>query len=202
MTSSARQAPDGLVRQAVELAVRGGGDPERLRAAIAPLLDRPDGVDAAGALAALAARLRSGPDDEERTRAATVRLRELGAGVLLVGYPGYPSRLLDAWPDLGGPLWVFARLTRPVPETPTVAIVGTRHPTLDGLRTATELAALLADHGVTVVSGMARGIDQAAHRGALDAGGRTVAVLGTGLDVDYPRGDGDLREAIATSGGS
>jgi DNA processing protein len=102
---------------------------------------------------------------------------------------------------LGAPLWVFVLGTGSLPGGPAAAIVGTRHPTLDGARTARELGALLARHGVTVVSGMARGIDQAGHAGALDAGGRTVAVLGTGFGVDYPRRDGPLRDAIAGAGG-
>jgi DNA processing protein len=79
-------------------------------------------------------------------------------------------------------------------------VVGTRAPTADGLATARALGAALARGGVTVVSGMARGIDQAAHRGALDGGGRTVAVLGTGLGVDYPGGSAQLRSAVADAG--
>ncbi|MDQ3974716.1 MAG: DNA-protecting protein DprA, partial [Actinomycetota bacterium] len=77
----------------------------------------------------------------------------------------------------------------------------TRRPSLDGLRTAHRLGRLLAGHGVVVVSGLARGIDQAAHRGALDAGGATIAVLGAGLDVDYPAGSARLRAAVAAAGG-
>jgi DNA processing protein len=120
----------------------------------------------------------------------------------VAGCGGYPTKLADVWPDRGAPVWLAVRSpTGRLARGPAVAIVGTRHPTLDGLRTATELARLLARHRVTVVSGMARGIDQAAHRGALDAGGLTVAVLGAGFDVDYPRGDAALRDAIAASGG-
>ena len=89
---------------------------------------------------------------------------------------------------------------RPRHRRPAVAIVGTRGPTLDGVRTAHDLAAALAGAGVDVVSGLARGIDQAAHRGALDAGGRTYAVLGTGLGVDYPAGSATLRDRIVRSG--
>jgi len=67
-----------------------------------------------------------------------------------------------------------------------VAIVGSRKPTTKGLTTAFDFAFYLAGHGVTVISGMARGIDSAAHKGALSAGGRTIAVLGSGIDVIYP----------------
>jgi DNA processing protein len=110
-----------------------------------------------------------------------------------------PARLSASWPA-GGPLWVRWRGADPGPG-PAVAVVGTRRPTLDGLTLAEGIAGELAAAGVTVVSGMARGIDQAAHRGALGAGGRTTAVLGTGHDVDYPAGSGDLRRAVQASGG-
>ncbi len=81
-----------------------------------------------------------------------------------------------------------------------VAIVGTRDASPYGVRVATELARLFAAAGIGVVSGLARGIDSAAHRGALDGAGRTIAVLGTGVDVPYPVGNRALHEAIATKG--
>jgi len=81
-----------------------------------------------------------------------------------------------------------------------VAIVGTRKPTPLGAFTANELAVELSRQGLMIVSGMARGIDSAAHQGALDAGGRTTAVLGCGLDVVYPRENEGLMEQIAANG--
>ncbi len=81
-----------------------------------------------------------------------------------------------------------------------VTVVGARRASAYGLRLARELGADLARAGVTVVSGMARGIDSAAHHGALDAGGVTVAVLGCGPDVAYPASSRDLHEAIAADG--
>ncbi|MCX5762036.1 MAG: DNA-processing protein DprA [Gemmatimonadetes bacterium] len=81
-----------------------------------------------------------------------------------------------------------------------VAIVGTRNATAYGERVADRLGEAFAAAGVPVVSGLARGIDAAAHRGALRAGGRTVAVLGTGVDVPYPVGHRALHEAIACHG--
>ena len=140
------------------------------------------------------------PAPQDVRRAAT-RLKTLDGRVIVVGDAGYPCPLQDAWPELGAPLWLFAaggsvRLERTVP----VAIVGTRRPSVDGLRTATALAAELARAGAVVVSGLARGIDQAAHRGALAAGGRTIAVLGTGLGVGYPSGSADLQRAITANG--
>ena len=83
---------------------------------------------------------------------------------------------------------------------PTLAIVGARKTTPTGVELATRFARELAEAGWVIVSGLARGIDSAAHVGALDAGGGTVAVLGTGLDVVYPPGAGALHGRVAASG--
>jgi DNA processing protein len=91
-------------------------------------------------------------------------------------------------------------LVRALDGPDAVTIVGTRHPSAYGLRVAAELAYELASSGVVVVSGMAIGIDAAAHRGALDADGRTVAVLGCGPDVVYPRSERELYRWIAAEG--
>jgi DNA processing protein len=80
---------------------------------------------------------------------------------------------------------------------PIVAIVGTRDPTAYGLRITRAIAGSLARAGVSIVSGMARGIDAAAHRAALEVGGRTVAVMGTGIDVPYPTGHRDLHQVLS-----
>lgn len=117
------------------------------------------------------------------------------------GSPALPTRLTATWEE-GGPLWVWRRRAGSWEERPrVVAIVGTRRPTLDGLDLARSLARDLAGQGVEIVSGLANGIDQAAHRGALEGDGRTTAVLGTGLAIDYPRRAGVLRAQVADSGG-
>src|SRR5262245_35650305 len=92
--------------------------------------------------------------------------------------------LLAAIPDPPKIIWTKGDPTALLP--PAVAIVGARAASREGMATAAALAADLSRAGVTVVSGLARGIDAAAHRGALDAGGKTIAVLGTGIDVVYP----------------
>lgn len=111
--------------------------------------------------------------------------------------PDYPEllRALTGAPDR---LWVRGRLD----PAPTAAIVGSRRPTPYGLRMARRLAGGLARAGVTVVSGLARGIDTAAHEAALAAGGKTWAVLGSGLDRLYPEENAGLADSIVSRGGA
>jgi DNA processing protein len=176
--------------------------PERLGAVLARRLGRNASTDVAAVIAELAQPPPGAlPVTGAQVEAAALALLEQQARVLAVGRHGYPEQLAHAWPELGAPAWLFVRGRAPLPVGPAVAVVGTRRPTIDGLRTARALGTFLARAGVTVVSGLARGIDQAAHLGALDAGGATVAVLGTGLGVDYPARTGGLRDAIADAGG-
>ncbi len=99
------------------------------------------------------------------------------------------------------PPGILFRLGKPLPQDDlAVAIVGTRHATRYGLTQAERLASSLARAGFTIVSGLARGIDAAAHRGALAAGGRTIAVLGSGILEIYPHEHKELAAEIATNG--
>ena len=109
----------------------------------------------------------------------------------------YPSRLAQV-PDAPATLHVRGALVDA--DALAVAIVGSRRATPYGLEVAETLAADLAARGVTVVSGLARGIDSAAHRGALRVGGRTLAVLGSGVDVIYPPENRRLAAEIAERG--
>jgi len=102
-------------------------------------------------------------------------------------------------PDPTGLRW---RGRWPPPEGPRVALVGSRKPTPYGEAVAEQLAAELASSGVIVISGLALGIDAAAHRGALVGGGTTIAVLGTGVDIVYPASHSRLAEEIVASGGA
>ncbi|AGL01268.1 DNA-processing protein DprA [Desulfoscipio gibsoniae] len=109
-------------------------------------------------------------------------------------YPGQLKNIYDPPPVL------FLRGSEDCLESVSVALVGARKATPYGLSVAEKLAGDLAGAGVAVVSGMARGIDAAAHRGALDAGGSTIAVLGCGVDVIYPRENGRLKSSIMQNG--
>lgn len=130
-------------------------------------------------------------------RSALRAAHAVGASLWLRGDRAYPATLLEL-PD--PPPHLFGLGDVEVAAAPAVAIVGTRRATAYGERVTQELAGALARAGVAVVSGMARGIDAVAHRSALAAGGRTVAVLGTGVDVPYPAAHASLHAEIARRG--
>lgn len=127
------------------------------------------------------------------------RVQAQGATVLSYGCPEYPERLREIY-DPPAVLWVRGdvRLLR----RPSLAVVGTRHPTPYGSGMAELLARDLAARRLLIVSGMARGIDSAAHKGALAARMPTVAVWGTGIDVVYPKENRKLAEDILAGGGA
>ena len=114
------------------------------------------------------------------------------------GQPEFPA-VLTAMPRPVRELWVRGRL--PDPDQPTLSIVGARAATVAGCRLAGELAAVAVGRGHAVISGGALGIDAAAHRGALEAGGFTYAVLGCGADIVYPDRHAMLFAEISVRGG-
>ena len=121
--------------------------------------------------------------------------------VLERGDPDWPASLAHL--GAGEPRRLHVRGERSLPmlcAAPAVAMVGARSPSAAGERFARMLARELAEAGVSVISGLALGIDAACHAGALDGGGRTVAVLGCGIDRDYPRRNAALARRIAESG--
>ena len=133
----------------------------------------------------------------ERVDSAIARAELSGADFLTLDDERYFARLLDL-PD--PPAWLFYAGSLDSLADPVVAIVGTRDATPYGERITRELAGALARAGACVISGMARGIDGVAPRAALAAGGRTVAVLGTGVDIAYPASHRALHAAIAEKG--
>jgi DNA processing protein len=143
----------------------------------------------------LAAAIRASASDPGRP---TRRMAELGGWTLTPMDAPYPARLheLEDPPPVLFGLGTPAALSAP----PLVAVVGTRHPTGQGRLLATRIAARLAHAGVTVVSGLAVGIDGAAHAAALEAGGDSVAVLGSGLDAPSPSVHAPLADRIARHG--
>jgi DNA processing protein len=136
----------------------------------------------------------AGLKEAEKEREATAK-----AGYQLITYASddYP-RLLKQIPD--PPMVLYARGDVKVLSEHAVAVVGTRRPTAYGSAVAERLAHDLALRKLVIVSGLARGIDSASHRGALEGMGRTVAVLGSGVDVIYPRENKRLAEKIMESG--
>lgn len=132
------------------------------------------------------------------------RVHDDGGSLIAPCDEAYPERLREIF-DPPTMLWI--RGDRTLLSQPGIAVVGTRHPTPYGTGMAEMLARDLAAHGLAIFSGMARGVDTAAHRGALearcqDAPGKTLAVWGTGIDVIYPKENKRLAEQILESGGA
>jgi DNA processing protein len=159
------------------------------------------------ALSAGTAALRSagvatvGPEPEGWRDRLTAARRWLDAGsdrhVLTLGMPGFPPALLQT---ADPPLMLYVQGSVPALSERSLAIVGSRQATAQGLDNARAFARALADEGLVIVSGLALGIDAAAHEGALDGRAGTVAVLGTGLDPVYPPRHAGLAARVAAHG--
>ena len=126
-------------------------------------------------------------------------LQQSGATFLTFEDTDYPERLREIF-DAPALLWVRGDVT--LLAQSAIAVVGTRHPTPYGSGMAEMLSRDLAARGMVILSGMARGVDTAAHKGAIAAKGKTVAVWGTGIDVIYPKENKSLAEQILSSGGA
>ncbi|MEK7077163.1 MAG: DNA-processing protein DprA, partial [Patescibacteria group bacterium] len=134
--------------------------------------------------------------DPEKARG---ELSAAGARLILREEGEFPSLLREIpWPPFG----IYVRGTLPESGTHALAIVGTRKATEEGRGLAREFSYALARAGFTIVSGLALGIDAEGHRGALEAGGKTVAVFATGVDTPYPRMHEKLAEKILSQGGA
>jgi DNA processing protein len=136
----------------------------------------------------------------ERAEAEIGRVRNLGGEILVLDDGVYPALLRETY-DPPVVLYVKGAWSECL-DHPCVAIVGSRRCSTYGQNAALMLSRELAQRGLTIVSGLARGIDSAAHRGALEAGGRTVAVMGTGLDQVYPRDHRKLADDILKQNGA
>jgi DNA processing protein len=136
---------------------------------------------------------RAAAEDEVR------RVAEVGGSVLTPADEAYPERLREIY-DPPSALWIRGNVD--LLARPGIAVVGTRSPSPYGAGMAELLSRDLANRRLVILSGMARGVDTAAHKGAIEAGGKTVAVWGTGIDVIYPKENKKLAENIVASGGT
>src|SRR5450755_4138501 len=153
-------------------------------------------LEAAGLSGAVAQSVASGCTFEDAVTQQE-KMAESGTVVVTIGDPRYPQPLREIFDP---PILLFARGRVELLQSLMLGVVGTRRPTPYGLAVAERVSADLAHAGLTIVSGMARGIDTAAHKGALAAGGDTVAVLGCGVDVVYPSENRQLAATLCAKG--
>jgi len=153
-------------------------------------------LEAAGVNGAVAQSIASGCTFDEAAGEQD-KMAETGAVAITLGDPQYPQPLREIFDP---PIVLYARGRVELLQSLALAVVGTRRPTPYGVAAAERLSADLAHAGLTIVSGMARGIDTAAHKGALTAGGGTIAVLGCGVDVIYPSENRGLATQLAEKG--
>ena len=139
-------------------------------------------------------------DLREKAEIELLNVRKIGADILVLDDGVYPSLLREIY-DPPIALYVKGAWSQCL-DQPCIAIVGSRKCSTYGQNAALMLARDLAQRGVTIVSGFARGIDAAAHRGAIEGGGRTVGVLGTGIDEVYPRDHKKLADEVLERGGA
>ncbi len=177
---------------------------------IAREAQRPDGLgrlvagrpvessaEARESMSAIAKRWDSLAENQSEIRTMLERTEADGLSLTTVMDDDYPSNLHTIF---NLPPFLFYKGELREDDARAVAVVGTREPTEAGLQRAADMARLLTEHNVTVLSGLARGIDTAAHRAALEGGGRTIAVLGSGIRRIYPAENEQLAEAIVRSG--
>ncbi|MBP6824812.1 MAG: DNA-processing protein DprA [Acidobacteria bacterium] len=134
----------------------------------------------------------------EKANAEIERLEKLSAVIITLEDDDYPDLLREIH-DPPIALYVRGDLRKAM-ERPALAVVGSRRCSTYGVNVAESLSRDLASHGLTIVSGLARGIDAAAHRGALELGGQTIAIVGTGLETIYPKEHKKLEEQIIANG--
>jgi DNA processing protein len=182
----------GLGPTSVRKLVQHFGSPEAvLRASLTEL-------EGAGIQAVSAQSLATGKSSE-LAREEVARAADAGIAVVTMDDPLYARRLKEIYDP---PVILYVRGDAGLLDKPGIAVVGTRHPTPYGSGMAERLGSDLAAQGLVIISGMARGVDTAGHRGAISAKGKTVAVFGTGVDVIYPKENSRLSEQILAGGGA
>lgn len=135
----------------------------------------------------------------ELAQAECAKASDAGARIVALSDSEYPARLKEIYDP---PVILFVKGNVEMLAQPSIAMVGTRHPTPYGSAMAERLSTDLAARGLVIISGLARGIDTASHRGAVAAKGKTVGVLGTGIDIMYPKENTRLTEQIVALGGA
>jgi len=179
----------GLGATAARSLLRQFGLPENVLRASAAQLERVVGPAVAQAL--------RGEEAATAVRRALDWVREPGHAIITLADRDYPRTLLEI---ADPPLLLYAAGRTELLAHPSLAIVGSRNATAQGARNAEQFALAFSEAGLTIVSGLALGIDAAAHRGALAGPGSTIAVLGTGVDVVYPRQNAQLAARIVQEG--
>ncbi len=169
---------------------------ERFRTPQAVFHASPSELEAQGVSGAVARSISSGCSFEDAV-AQKEKMLACGAVAIPIGDPRYPPRLREIYDP---PVVLFARGRVELLGALTIGVVGTRRPTPYGAAVTERLAGDLARAGLTIASGMARGIDTAAHRGALASGGDTIAVFGCGVDLVYPAENRGLAAELACKG--
>ena len=190
----------GVGRESARALLARFGSPEAVAGASLAALGAVVGTDAATALATPPAAFASRLDAAWRWLhggAAADAVSGAERDVISLGDPRYPAALLAA---ADPPLLLYVHGRIELLGKPAIAIVGSRNPTAQGLENARAFAAHLSGAGWVVVSGLALGIDGAAHEGALEGGAGTIAVVGTGLDIAYPLRHRELTARIAARG--
>jgi DNA processing protein len=182
----------GVGRDTARRLLAACGSPENVFAASAAARRELVGASVASALERL-------PDDHAAQSAATAQWLAAGGprAIVTLGDPHYPAALLNT---ADPPLLLFAQGRIELLQAQGLAVVGSRNPTAQGSDNARQFARTLSQAGLTVVSGLALGIDGAAHEGGLEGRGSTIAVVGTGLDRIYPARHKALAHNIASQG--
>lgn len=179
----------GLGGESARLLLRELGSPEAVLSASAATLSRLVKAD-------LVAALRNGTSDEQ-LRATFDWLEDDNNHIVTLADAEYPQALLNI-PD--PPILLYTKGRLDLLNRPSMAVIGSRHATPQGLKNSETFSAALGDAGLTIVSGLAHGIDAAAHRGGLSSAAASVAVVGTGLDKVYPAANRDLAHQLARQG--